>query len=165
MISQADLARHYYRLGLGAAKRRDLGAALPYAEFASLLDPGHEDAPRLAELCRSELGEPEAAREGELETIRLLAGQKKWKAAALAAKRIPCQNVRLLNIQGCLWALAKRPGPAARCFAGALAKDRGSLLAAGALARLGLRRNFFGCFLPLFGKANFLRGIFFNSKS
>jgi hypothetical protein len=142
MRGPADLARRYYRLGLGAAKRRELGAALSYAELAALLDPSHDDASRLAEICRIELSAPEE----ELETIRLLAGQKKWKAAALAAKDIAPQNARLLTIQGCLWALAKRYGSAARCFAGALAKDRGSLLAARALAQLGRRRNFWGGF-------------------
>jgi hypothetical protein len=150
MITPAELARHYYRLGLGAAKRRDLSAALSYADLASFLDPEHEDAPRLAEICRIEIEGPETAQAGELEKIRLLSGQKKWKAAALVAKRIPCQSARLLTIQGCLWALAKRHGSAARCFAGALAKDRGSLLAAGALAQLGLRRNFWGGFFCFF---------------
>jgi hypothetical protein len=150
MISQVDLARHYYRLGLGAAKRRDLGAALSYALFASFLNPEHEDAPRLAEICRIERGEPGTTPEGELEKIRLLSEKKKWKAAALLAKDISFQSVRLLTIQGCLWALAKKNGNAARCFARALAKDRGSLFAAEALARLGPRRNLFGGFFCSF---------------
>jgi tetratricopeptide (TPR) repeat protein len=140
----AEMGERYYRLGLGAAKRRDLNAAIAYADFASALDPGHGDAARLGEICRRELGEAE--KEPEIEGIALLAKQKKWKAAAKAAKNIPCQNVRLLNMQGCLWALAKRYARAADCFAGALAKDRGNLLAAEALAELGRRRNRLGGF-------------------
>jgi hypothetical protein len=143
MTSPGAFAGRYYRLGLAAAKRRDLSAALAYAEFSHLLDPWHEDAARLAEICRIELGE--AGETPELERIVLLAGQKKWKAAALAAKALP-QTARFLNIRGCLWALAKRCGPARDCFAKALAKDRGNILAAGALDCLGPRRKFWGGF-------------------
>jgi tetratricopeptide (TPR) repeat protein len=147
MISLAEIGACCYRLGLGAAKRRDLSAALDYAAFAGILDPEHVGAARLAEICRYELGEP---RNRELERIRLLAGQKKWKKAAEAAKNVPHQTARLLNMQGCLWALAKRYTLAADCFARALAKDRGNLLAAEALAELGPRRNCFGRFICSF---------------
>jgi hypothetical protein len=140
-MKAAEMGARYYRLGLGAAKRRDLSAAFRYASFARILDPEHGGAARLAEICRYELGEdPEEEREPALERLRLLAGQKKWKAAAQAARSIPRQSVRLLNIQGCLWALAKRHAPAADCFARALAKDRGNRLAAEALAELGRPR-------------------------
>jgi tetratricopeptide (TPR) repeat protein len=141
-MSPKEQGHRYYRLGLGAAKRRDLSAALAYAEFARFLSPAHEGAARLTELCRLELEEPESS----LNQIALLAGQKKWKAAALAAKDVSCQSVRLLTIQGCLWALAKRYGPAMDCFAKALEKDRGNILAAKALAELGRRRRFLGGF-------------------
>jgi hypothetical protein len=154
MMIPEEMARRYYRLGLGAAKRRDLSAALCYADFACVLDPGHEDAARLAEICRQELGDTgeaqEAAQEAALEKIGFLAGQKKWKAAAVTAGGVSPQTVRLLNIQGCLWALAKRDDRAADCFAGALAKDRGSALAVEALACLGQRRKFFRRFFCSF---------------
>ena len=150
MITE-DLGRRYYRLGLGAAKRRDLRAALGYAKFALLLNPEQGGAGRLAEICRIELGEPGEHREPEadaeacLNRIILLAGKKKWKAAALAAQGAS-PSVRLLAIQGCLWALAKRYGSAADCFARALARDRGNVLAAEALVCLGRRRKFLGGF-------------------
>ena len=147
MINPEDLGMRYYRLGLGAAKGRNLSRALAYAEFARIFNPAHEEAARLAEICRIELGE---TREPVLETLGLLAGKKKWKAAALAAKRADHQSVRLLGIQGCLWALAKRYGPAADCFTKALAKDRGNALAAEALAELGRRRKFPGGFFVSF---------------
>jgi hypothetical protein len=138
-MSPEEIARRYYRLGLGAAKRRDLSAALRYAEFACILSPVYEDAVCLRQICRDELeGEKD---EPALERISFLAKQKKWKAAALAARAVSRQTVGLLNIQGCLWALAKRYGFAADCFAGAWAKDRGNTFAAGALASLGRRRN------------------------
>jgi hypothetical protein len=137
-----EMGRRYYRLALGAAKRRDLSAALGYAAFARILDPEHDDAAHLEEICRSGLGEDGEQDEG-LERIALLAGQKRWKKAANAAGDLPGQNVRLLNIQGCLWALAKRYAQAVDCFAGALAKDRGNRLAAEALAELGRRRPWF----------------------
>jgi tetratricopeptide (TPR) repeat protein len=140
-MSPAELARHYYRMGLGAAKRRDLSAASTYAGFACLLDPEHGGASRLAEICRDELEGAEETPE-EFERIGLLAGQKKWKAAALAAKRVPYQSVRILNIRGCLLALTKRYASATDCFARALAKDRGNVLAVEALACLGRRRNY-----------------------
>jgi hypothetical protein len=138
-MSQEDIARRYYRLGLAAAARREVSAALRYAEFACILNPGYDDAAYLGEICRYELGEEDD--EPALERISLLAGQKKWKAAALAARAVSRQTVRLLNIQGCLWALAKRYDRGADCFAGALAKDRGNTLASEALAGLGRRRN------------------------
>jgi hypothetical protein len=140
-MNPEEIARHYYRLGLGAAERRDLSSALRYAEFACILNPGYEDAAYLGEICRCELGG--TGGEPALERISLLAGKKKWKAAALAARAVPRQTVRLLNIEGCLWALAKRDDLAADCFARALAKDRGNILAAEALVCLGRRRNCF----------------------
>ncbi|MDR1353834.1 MAG: hypothetical protein LBK05_11200 [Treponema sp.] len=139
--SPEEMGRRCFRLALGAAKRRDLNAALGYASFARILDPGHGDAARLEEICRYELGEGTGgARDEGFERLILLAGQKKWKKAANAARNLPGQNVRLLNIQGCLWALAKHYVQAAGCFAGALARDRGNRLAAEALAELGRRR-------------------------
>ncbi|MDR2210381.1 MAG: hypothetical protein LBO65_02800 [Spirochaetaceae bacterium] len=145
-----DMGGRYYRLGLGAAKRRNLSAALAWADFARVLDPAHEGAARLAEICRIELGGAgEAAAPGApspLNRIGPLAGKKKWKAAALAARKAAHQTVRLLNIQGCLWALAKRYGAASDCFTQALAKDRGNALAVEALASLGRRRRFLGGF-------------------
>jgi tetratricopeptide (TPR) repeat protein len=140
MTGSGGIGGSFYRLGLAAAKRRDLGAALRYASFACILEPGHEGAARLAEICRREL-------EGTIpEQIGLLAGQRKWKAAAKAAKAAPCQSVRLLNLEGCLWALAKRYEQAADCFAKALEKDRGDTLAPEALAETGRRRRRLGRF-------------------
>jgi tetratricopeptide (TPR) repeat protein len=136
-----ELGRRYYRLGLGAAKRRDLSAALRYAFCARVLDPEHGGAVRLEEICRYELGEDFGEdSEPALERLGLPVKQKKWKAAARTARGLPRQSVRLLNIQGCLWALAKRYAPAEYCFARALAKDRGNRLAAEALAELGRPR-------------------------
>ncbi|MDR0668828.1 MAG: hypothetical protein LBF95_02000 [Treponema sp.] len=149
MMITEELGRRYYRLGLAAAKRRDLSAALVYAKFAHFLNPEHSGAVRLAEICRIELGEETREPESPLNRIVLLAGKKKWKAAALAARS--CQNVRFLSIQGCLWALAKRYGPALDCFADVMTRDRGNSLAAKALACLcGRRRKFLGgFFVPL----------------
>jgi tetratricopeptide (TPR) repeat protein len=151
MMDLGDMGRRYYRLGLAAAKRRDLSAALRYAVFARILNPGHGEAARLEEICRYELGESiEALRDPELEGIRLLAGQKKWKAAAAAAKALPHQSVRLLNVQACFWALAKRYALAADCFTKALVKDRGNTLALEALAELGPQGNRFWRFFCSF---------------
>jgi hypothetical protein len=142
-MTGAGMGDRYYRLALGAAKRRDLRAALVYADFACILGASHlADATHLAELCRYELGEDDA-QEPELETVGRLARQKKWKAAALAARELPRQSVRLLTMQGCLWALAKNDARATDCFAGALAKDRGNRLAADALAEIARRRKWF----------------------
>ncbi|MDR3147321.1 MAG: hypothetical protein LBU00_02960 [Treponema sp.] len=143
-----ELGNRYYRLGLAAAKRRDLSAALHYVKIALLLAPGHSGAIRLLEICSLELGRgtQDAELAAALKRIGLLAEQKKWKAAALAAKGA-AQSVRLLTIQGCLWALAKRYGPAIDCFAQALARDHGNSFAAEALAELGRRRRFLGGFL------------------
>jgi hypothetical protein len=150
-MSAGEMGRAAYRLGLAAAKRRDLRAALTYAEFACLLIPAqgdtvyentaYENAKRLAEICRYELGDAEDA--WEPAEVCLLARQKKWKAAALAARRLPRQSVRSLSIQGCLWALAKHDARAADCFAGVLEKDCGNRLAAEALAEIVRRRKCF----------------------
>jgi hypothetical protein len=153
MTLAADIAGRYYRLGLAAANRRDLSAALRYAELARLLkspvpgdalaengEPEQDDVSRLAEICRHERGND--AEDG-LEQVAALAEQKKWQAAAAAAKAVPRQSVRLLNIQGCLWVLAKRYARAADCFAASLAKDRGNRLAADALVEIGKQRKYF----------------------
>jgi tetratricopeptide (TPR) repeat protein len=156
MMITEDLGRRYYRLGLAAAKRRDLRTALAYAKFACFLYPEQAGAVRLAEICRIELGEeiPEpdspsnSAPESPLNRIALLVSKKKWKDAALAARSF--QSVRFLNIQGCLWALARRYGSAFDCFAKVLTKDRGNPLAVEALVCLGRRRKFLGgFFVPL----------------
>jgi hypothetical protein len=141
------MARRCYRLGLGAAARRDLGAALEYAALARALDPLHDGAVRLLEICRYERGGAEEAGEPPLTGLMSLVQRKKWKAAAEEAKRLPRQSVWLLTVQGCLWALAKRDDSASACFAEALARDRGNLLAANALAQLGRRRKSFWRFL------------------
>jgi tetratricopeptide (TPR) repeat protein len=147
----AKIATRYYRLGLAAAKRQDLSSALHYASCAWLLDPGHDDAARLVEICRYELdGSIEEVQESSLEWIGVLADQKNWKAAAKAVRHVPHQSVRFLNMQGCFWALAKRYARAADCFARALAKDRGNALAADALAELGQRRSCFWRFFDPF---------------
>ncbi|MDR1108386.1 MAG: hypothetical protein LBL19_05065 [Spirochaetaceae bacterium] len=134
------LGRRYYLLALGAAKRRNLTLALQYVSFTNILAPGFDDAARLVEICRYELGETQ---EPEPEKLRILVGQKKWKAAALAAQGVSHQSVRLLNIQGCLWTLAKRYTRAADCFARALAKDHGNRLAVDAFAELSRQRKYF----------------------
>ncbi|MDR2404635.1 MAG: hypothetical protein LBD78_11485 [Spirochaetaceae bacterium] len=146
MTDAGGIGRAAYRLALAAAKRRDLSAALAYAEFACLLmpnqgDAAYEDAARLAEICRYELGDAEDP--WEAEAVYLLARQKKWKAAALAVRRLSRQSVRLLTIQGCLWALAKHDARAADCFARVLEKDCGNRLAAEALAEIVRRRKCF----------------------
>jgi tetratricopeptide (TPR) repeat protein len=140
MVDSEGIARRYYRLGLAAAKRRDLSAAFRYAVFARILDPEHDDAAHLEEICRYELGE---AWGPVLERFGPLVERKKWAAAARAAGSVPGRSVRLLNIQGCLWALAKHYASATDCFAKALAKDRGNTLAAAALAEIGRRRKCF----------------------
>ena len=154
MTGGADLAERYYRLGLAAAKRRNVSLALRYAERACVLDalsqndtpdmPPDSGAQHLAEICRYELGEEAAPFENaEMERVSVLAGQKKWRTAAAAAKSVSPQSVRLLNIQGCLWALANRSARAADCFTKALAKDRGNRLATDALVEIGRRRPLF----------------------
>ncbi|MDR1411209.1 MAG: hypothetical protein LBI91_03275 [Spirochaetaceae bacterium] len=141
MTSPEEIGRLYFRLALGSAQERNLSAALGYVSFARILDPEHGGAARLEELCRHELGEDAGeTREGGFERLGFLARERKWKKAADAARGLPSQNVRLLNIQGCLWALAKRYVRAADCFAGVLARDKGNRLAAEALAELGRRR-------------------------
>jgi hypothetical protein len=142
---RTKLAGRCYRLGLAAAKRRDLSAALRYACFACILDAGHDGAARLAEICRYELGEgPDCGQ--EFEQAAAFARQRKWAKAARALRNAPRQSVRLLNIQGCLWALAKHRAAAAGCFSKALVKDCGNILASDALAEFGRRRRFFGGF-------------------
>ncbi|MDR1930815.1 MAG: hypothetical protein LBQ44_09345 [Treponema sp.] len=137
------LALSCYRLALGAAKRRDLSAAFRYGYFASLLDGEHSGAARLVDLCRYEMGVEGAQ---ELEEARALVRRKKWAAAARALGKLPRKSVRVLNMQGCLWALAKRRRRAVSCFSRALEKDRGNRLALKALEGLRLRGGYFDSF-------------------
>ncbi|MDR0377580.1 MAG: hypothetical protein LBH70_07285 [Spirochaetaceae bacterium] len=156
--------RRYYRLALSAAARRDLSGAAICARYAVMLDPEHRDAAHLLQLCLRELGEPggmaglpEDSEKGiefeqdSLEQVRLLAAKKKWRKAAQAARSVPQQSARILNAQGCLWALAGNPAKAADCFAQALGKDRGSRLAAEGLAELSPKRKWFWGILGMGG--------------
>jgi hypothetical protein len=144
-----SLGVRYYRLALGAAAERDLGRAVLYAGRACELDREHENAARLLRLCRYEMGEDGGPEDSDdcLESVKRLTAKKKWREAALAARTIPNQSVRVLNIQGCLWALAKDYTKGASFFALALRKDRSSRLAAEGLAELAPRRKRFGIFL------------------
>lgn len=135
------LARRCYRLGLAAAKQRYLSAALRYAQCACILDSENDDAAHLAEICRYELGDYDGEEQAYEQAV-LLVKQKKWLKAARSLSNSR-QSVRLLAIRGCLWALAKRRALAADCFAEALAKDRGNILAGEALAKIDLRRKSF----------------------
>jgi tetratricopeptide (TPR) repeat protein len=135
-----NLGGRYYRLALSAAVQRNLSGAAAYARYAVMLDGEHRDAEKLLQLCRCELGEGGGTEgfpggtEERLEEVKILAMGRKWRQAARAARAVPVQSVRVLNIQGCLWALAGNYAEAAGCFAQALRKDRGSRIAAEALA-------------------------------
>jgi tetratricopeptide (TPR) repeat protein len=144
-----NLGGRYYRLALAAAARRNLSGAVIYARYALMLETEHEDAAKLFLLCRRELGEPggiegftEAA-ETCLEKAKILAAGKKWRQAAQAVRAVSVQSVRILNVQGCLYALAGDYTVAAGCFAQALRKDRGNRLAAECLAELTPKRKRF----------------------
>jgi tetratricopeptide (TPR) repeat protein len=135
--------RRYYRLALAAALRRDLSGAALYARYALALNPDHEGAVKLLELCLDELGENAAGEtvEDGLDHVRKLAEQKKWRAAEKAAQAVPRQSVRILNIRGCLLAAAKRYAQAAECFAKALVMDHSNALAAEGFAETSARRK------------------------
>ncbi|MDR3320741.1 MAG: hypothetical protein LBS77_07580 [Desulfovibrio sp.] len=132
-----------YRMALGAAKQRDLSGAVRYARYAIAVNPAHEAAPKLLTLCLGELGESICGNNtsDELATVRALAAQKKWRDAEKAARALPHQSVRVLNLRGCLLAAGKRYAPAAACFAKALTLDRGSALAATGFAETATRRK------------------------
>jgi tetratricopeptide (TPR) repeat protein len=134
--TQTRYYQRYYRLALAAAQRRDLSGASLYARYALALNPEHEGAAILLSLCLDELGEAVCDTPDALEKVRVLAGQKKWREAEKAAKSIPRQSVRILNIRACLLAAAKRYVGAASCFAKALAMDRGNALASEGLAEV-----------------------------
>jgi tetratricopeptide (TPR) repeat protein len=138
--SKMEPDKRYYRLALSAAVRRDLSGAVIYARYACLLAPENEDAAKLLELCLYELGENssgEVADDG-FDQVRALAAQKKWRKAEQAARAIPHQSVRVLNIRGCLLAAAKRYAQAAGCFAAAMNKDRFNRLASAGFAAANL---------------------------
>jgi tetratricopeptide (TPR) repeat protein len=157
MDMNKELGTRYYRLALSAAAQRNLSSAVLYARYACRFDSEHQDAAKLLHLCRYELGEQmdgenaddglnlrAAQTDGEsvddgLGTVRALAEKKKWRAAAKAAMTIPHQSVRLLNIQGCLWAAAKNYAKAADYFARALTRDQDNRLAAVCLVDLAQR--------------------------
>jgi tetratricopeptide (TPR) repeat protein len=158
--TSGGLGRRYYRLALSAAARRDLRSAVLYARYASTLDPGQANAVKLLDLCRYELGEGGGTEDEGLEKedlgkedlgkVRLLAAEKKWREAARTARAVRRQSVRVLNIQGCLWALAKDYTNAADCFAQTLGKDRLNPLAAEGLAELTRKQKPFGNILRKF---------------
>lgn len=140
-----ELGHQYYLLALSAAEQGDLSGAARLAARALSLGGEAEKARRLLGICLFELGETEsgatiladvpdladAARETHvrfkagLATVEELVRRGKWRAALNAAERLPNQNVRLLNIQGCILAGAKRYAAAGKRFALAAEKDKG----------------------------------------
>ncbi|MDR2608841.1 MAG: hypothetical protein LBC57_10670 [Treponema sp.] len=136
--------RRYYRLALLAALRHDLGSAVLYASYVLELNAEHAGAAKLLELCLDELGETASGNRAPdgLERVRVLAGQKKWRAAEKAAQDLPRQSVRILNIRACLFSLEKRYAEAAECFAKVLTMDHGNALAAEGFVETSLRRKF-----------------------
>ena len=156
------LGERYYRLGLFAAKNRELHLAADFARKARLFDPAHENAAKLLGLCLYERGDLAAAREiltsfpelagaaeeadtrqkSGFDQIRQLTRQGKWRKAAGVAAEIPHQSPRVLCVQGCLYAKGKRYGAAAKAFAAALEKDPGNRLAARGLQETARRKWF-----------------------
>jgi len=158
-----ELAECFYRLALSKAVERDLSDAIRLAGFACLLDESHENAARLLLLCLNESGDvyydfadenktelfpikqtllDSGAKSAQelIDKIHAQVQQKKWRKAVRLANDIPHRSVRVLNIQGCLYARAGKYRVAARCFAEALEKDRGNHLAAAGLAETARRR-------------------------
>ncbi|GMO29011.1 MAG: hypothetical protein Ta2B_09950 [Termitinemataceae bacterium] len=129
------LAHRYYRLGLTAAGQRHLNLALNYAECAAVIDPENDDAAHLAEICRYELGISADTEQVPQDVLNLIK-KKRWHKAASLLRKFPCQNVRFLAMQGCLWALAKRVPNAVNCFNRVQEKDRVNSLAITAVAEL-----------------------------
>ena len=78
-----------------------------------------------------------------IERISVLAQQRKWRKALRLVSSIPHQSVRVLNIQGCLYACAQRYKRAARLFSDALEKDHANLLAAKGLIESTQRQKLF----------------------
>ena len=77
-----------------------------------------------------------------IEKISFLAQGKQWHKAVHMARSIKHRNVRVLNIQGCLYACMRQYKLAACSFAQALEKDRGNKLAAHGLAEVTRRERF-----------------------
>lgn len=133
----ADL---YYQMALCAARKRDITQAAAYAHYCCELFSDHERAAKLLEICLCELGDLNIRRQGGegreeasirdmCTEIRGLAQSGKWRKAAHRAAAESVQNVRMLNIQGCIHACAGHFGTSARYFSKALEKDRGNHLA------------------------------------
>jgi tetratricopeptide (TPR) repeat protein len=111
-------------------------------EACGILRNSHEETPDFTHFeAPTELNIPQDSEEC-LEKIKSLGAEKKWREAAQAARALPQQSVRVLNIQGCLWALAGNRPKAVNCFAQALRKDRFNRLAAEGLAELPPKRRF-----------------------
>ncbi|MCL2107602.1 MAG: hypothetical protein FWH26_11175 [Oscillospiraceae bacterium] len=156
-----ELDRHYYRLALSMAARRDLSGAASHARTALAINGENGQAKRLLEICLYELGEPAPvsnmpcdAHRGDLNgqtglgdiihrlnDLRARTGKIKRRKAMRLLKGLHRQSVRSLNMQGCLCAIDGKYRKAARFFALALEKDRGSGLAAAGLAEASKRRG------------------------
>jgi len=136
-----EIAQQYYRLALSKAARRDLSGAAQFARYACQFDASHENAAILLDICRQESGDFDAGDNDDIKKILISAERKEWRRAARMAKSIPNRSVRMLNIQGCIYACAKRYGKAARFFAEALEKDHGNQLSAAGLAEVMNKRH------------------------
>ena len=132
-----ELAHRYYRLALSKAAQRDLSGAAQFARRACTLDESHENAARLLNLCLHELGVLSAGPEDEIKQISDAVQQRKWRKALRLAKALPQRSVRVLNIQACLYACARKHKKATQAFAKAQEKDTSNQLAIAGLGALG----------------------------
>lgn len=153
----------YYRLALSCAQRRDLAAAVRYAQSALCFNAQNKRASRLLGLCLYELGEPvpttyknltkdkaliEASEEHErtravMVIISDCTRSKRFLKAEAIARKISHQSARILVIRGCLLASAGKYGKAAKLFSAALEKDRGNVLTSAFLTEALKRRRYF----------------------
>jgi len=131
-----ELADILYRLALSLASQRDLSGAVRLSRYACQLNKNHEKAIKLLEICLHELGNLNPESDESYEQIRIPVKQKKWRKAISHAKSTPHRSVRILNIQGCIYACAKRYKKAAQAFSEALEKDKHNKTATSGLAEV-----------------------------
>jgi len=138
-----DIAVCFYRIALSAAVRHDLNSAVEYCRLAILFDESHKNAIKLLSICLHELGYSDHDDADDIQMIKTLSMQKKWREAVRLTKKSSNRSVRMLNIQGCLYSCARLYGRAVRSFSEALSKDCGDQQAVACLAEATRLRDSF----------------------
>lgn len=138
-----EVASHYFRRALAAAKRGELTNATRYAAVSLGVNRENDDCRKLAGLCYYQLGNYTMAeycfnnspyyneiikdmlkeKRNAVNEVRKLVDTQQYKKAIKILEKIEAKNVNEHNYLGCIYAALQKKEKATACFLRALEED------------------------------------------